>query len=185
MRTRGARLLPQTQPNGLERLGGFPGAAEVGVATGAGVAGGLLDGALVALVALVALAAPAAAAASDDFGAGEDGCGNAYSANTAGRLATSLSVVAVDANSNRCGGSVGATVGTPGTPLAPGLAGGPLAPGAPGPETRVALDTVGVALGAPDAAGLADPLAPGTGGMVRVIAGGGVETVSISATARR
>ena len=120
----------------------------------------------------------AAAPVSDALGAADDdGCGNAYSANTAGRLATSLSVVAVDANSNRCGGNVGAPVGTAGEPLGPGLVSAP--------ETFV--ETVGVAPGELDAPGLAEPLglAPGSAATVRVTAGGGVETVSSSATARR
>ena len=131
-----------------------------------------------------ALAAAAAAAELAGFGAGDDGCGKAYSANTAGRLATSLSVVAVEANSSRCGGNVGTTLGT----TEPGLEGGPFGPpGAPGPEILVVPDSEGAGLGAPDAAGLAEPpgLATADGATVCVTMGGGVETVSSSATARR
>ena len=62
--------------------------------------------------------------APDGLGAGVVGCGSAYNANTAGRFATSLSVVAVPAKSSRSGGKVGLADGAT---VAPGDA-----PGAPG-----------------------------------------------------
>jgi len=92
------------------------------------------------------------AAEPDAFGAGDiDGCGSAYSAKTAGRLATSLSGEAVPANSRRSGGRVGAAVGVA-VPTGPGVVpGGSDAPfiaiergvlltpgdGAPGAAARV------------------------------------------------
>lgn len=117
----------------------------------------------------------------DAFGAGViDGCGSAYSAKTAGRFATSLSVADVPENSSRAGGRVGdrAGVGPPRPAEVPGSG----EPDVPGRGV-----TKGVAVGAADEPGFADALAlaAGTGAAVVTRIGGGVDAVSSSATARR
>lgn len=107
-------------------------------AAGALVAIGLDDGDGTGEPAFVAAGDAAAdadfaEAAGDVDGAGvpAEGCGNAYTAKTAGRLATSFNVRAVPAKRMRCGGKVGPAAGA----IAPPAALGATDP--PGPVTGV------------------------------------------------